>query len=350
MKLEKLENRPLEKDELLFREAYRKGPVHLWEKPMNYHEYEQYSREGLIVQTDISHFYREKSKDAHGVTIDEVSQPTNSSVSVHRRYSYPVLHNHNYIEIVYIAAGSCVNLFENSSFPMKAGDVCILAPSSQHALSCVNDESCIINMMVNRRFFDKRFLSILQGGELVGSYLKGILFEQAVSPYILFPTGDDAWLRELARRMLTEITRREYGYEFSIPLLIGQFLLQLVREYECSAVVPGKSGRAQKDLIVAILNYLKVYYNQASLTETARHFGYSTAYLSRMIRDSTGKTFNEIIAQIQVETAVKMMDAGYSNLTQIAQEIGCFDTSHFNKKFKAAYGISPRQYLEQKTK
>ena len=67
-----------------------------------------------------------------------------------------------------------------------------------------------------------------------------------------------------------------------------------------------------------------------------------------MIRNQTGKTFNTIIAQIQMEQAVRLMDSGWGSLTEIAQEIGCFDTSHFNKKFKAVYGISPRQYLEQR--
>ena len=47
---------------------------------------------------------------------------------------------------------------------------------------------------------------------------------------------------------------------------------------------------------------------------------------------------------------MRLMDAGNHTLTEIAQEIGCFDTSHFNKKFKAIYGISPRQYLDQKAR
>ena len=231
---------------------------------------------------------------------------------------------------------------------MKAGDVCILAPNSMHAISCVNDESCIINMMVNRRYFDKRFLSLLRGGELLVKYLEGILFEWEISPYILFPTGEDLWLQELARRMLTENASKVYAYEYSISLLIGQFLLQLVREYETVAIVSGKSGKAQNELIVGVLSYLNVNYNHATLNATAQYFGYSPSYLSRMIRNQTGRTFNTIIAQIQMEQAVRLMDSGWGSLTEIAQEIGCFDTSHFNKKFKAVYGISPRQYLEQR--
>ena len=36
----------------------------------------------------------------------------------------------------------------------------------------------------------------------------------------------------------------------------------------------------------------------------------SPAYLSRVIREQTGKNFNAIIAQIQVEHAVRLMDGG----------------------------------------
>lgn len=348
MKLEKLKDRPLNEAERLLKQAYLTGPSALWEKPMSYSEYEQYDREGMITQIPTSHFFRDKTVEFRGVTIDDIKSSNQAMISVHQRYTYPVLHNHNYVEIVYVAAGDCVNLFENTSFAMKTGDVCILAPNSLHALSCTDDGSCIINMMVNRRFFDKRFLSLLRGGELLIQYLEGILFEREISPYILFPTGQDPWLQELARRMLTENTTRAYSYEYSIALLIGQFLLQLMREYETVAIVPSKSGNTQNDLIVGVLSYLNVHYNQATLAAMAQYFGYSPAYLSRMIREQTGKTFNTIISQIQMDRAVQMLSGGEKSLTEIALEVGCFDTSHFNKKFKAVYGISPRQFLEQK--
>ena len=348
--IEDLATRPLDEDEQLFKKAWLKGPAVLWERPMSYSAYEKYIEDGIVVTTAQSHYYKDKTRDGRGITVEEISGPNQVNVSLHRRYSYPVLHNHNYVEIVYVAAGHCENLFETGGFSMKAGDVCIFAPNSLHAISCVSDESCIINMMVNRRFFDRRFLDILRGGKLLVDYLEDILFEKATSPYILFSTGDDKCLYNLACGMVKEITQKLYAYEYSLALLIGQFLLHLVRDYEESAVVPGMSVKTQNDLIIGVLSYLNVHYNQASLTETARYFGYSPSYLSRVIRESTGRTFNAIIAQIQMERAVKLLEAGEQSLTAIAQEIGCFDISHFNKKFKAAYGISPRQFLEQKEK
>ena len=346
MAIEVMKSYPLNESERILKRAYETGNKKLWEKPMSFSQYEQYEREGMIVQTPASHLYRDKSRSGRGFTVEEAPLATQTMVATHLRYSYPVLHNHNYVEIVYVAAGYCENLFENTAFPMKAGDVCILAPNAVHAISCTNDSSCILNMMVNRRFFDRRFLSLLRGGKLMADYLEAILFEREVSPYVLFPTGDDTWLGILAEAMLNEIERKEYAYEYCLSLLIGQFLLRIVRDHESEAIVPGKSGSTQNDLIVGVLSYLNVHYSSVSLNETARYFGYSPAYLSRVIREQTGKTFNAIIAQMQMEQAVRLLDGGRQNLTEIAQEVGCFDTSHFNKKFKAVYGISPRQYLE----
>ena len=72
--------------------------------------------------------------------------------------------------------------------------------------------------------------------------------------------------------------------------------------------------------IVAVLGYLGVNYAQATLDETARFFGYSTSYLSRFIKNSTGKTYSQIVTTLQMEQAVSRMKAGRTNLAEIAQD------------------------------
>ncbi len=313
---------------------------------MTNQEYSDCISHGLIALAPSSHYFFDKSQDKLGVTIDNVKSRSNVSITRHRRYSYPVLHNHDYVEIVYVATGHCTNCFEDFSFEMKEGDVCIMSPSSIHALSCTNDDTIILNLMMNKDFFGTNFLSFMRGGKILVNYLENILYQRDSSPYILFPTGKDKWLNEIAARLLTEANQKPHAYEYSISLLTSEFLLHLVREYELMAIVPNQKTQVQNNLIVAVLGYLNVNYNKATLENTAGFFGYSTAYLSRLIHKITGKTFNNLITELQMEHAVEMFKNGKTNLTEVALEVGCFDSSHFSKKFKAFYGIAPTKYLE----
>lgn len=68
------------------------------------------------------------------------------------------------------------------------------------------------------------------------------------------------------------------------------------------------------------------------------------AYLSRMLKCYTGKTFGKIITELQMKHAKELIEEGKMNLTEIGQEVGCFDASHFSRKFKREFGMSPDEY------
>lgn len=347
MKLEQLDGRPLNDDEKIYKNAFLTGGADMWQHPISFASYENYIEEGIIDVSGTSPNYRVKSKEGAIYTAGSVKNSANIDISLHMRYSYPVLHNHDYVEIIYVASGECTHYLEDTSFGMYSGDVCILAPNAFHALSCTNDDSCIINIMMNRKYFDKHFMDILRGGKLLSGYLESILYSQVASPYILFPTGADPWLRILAQHLITECHGDLHAREYSIRLLSNSFLLHLVREYEMNAIVPDHKSNTQNSLIVAVLGYLSVHYNTTSLSDTADYFGYSSSYLSHMIHENTGKTFNAIIHEQQMEHAAALLRNSKMSITEIAQEVGCFDSSHFGKKFKSFYGCSPKQYAER---
>jgi len=345
MRLEKIFNIPLDDEEIILKRAYISGKKEYWNTPMTFSEYENHIENGEIELTPNAHYYWDESVNKLGGTVPEVVGEANVLITRHRRYSYPVLHNHNYVEIIYIASGNCINLFNGFSFEMTQGDVCIMSPNSIHALSCTNDNSCILNIMMNKDFFDMSFLSALRGGTILVEYIENILYEKTNSPYILFPTGQDKWLEDLSRHLLTETVQKPKAFELSTKLLASEFLLHLVREYEMFAVVPNEKSYSPNNTIISILGYINTNYNKVTLQSTASFFNYSTAYLSRLIHKNTGKTFNQIIKTLQMEHAIDLFSKGKTNLTDVAQEVGCFDSSHLSKKFKSYYGISPTEYI-----
>ena len=98
---------------------------------------------------------------------------------------------------------------------------------------------------------------------------------------------------------------------------------------------------------MAILAYISVNYNQTTLKQTADFFHFSEAHLSRMLKKYTSRTFVQIITELQMKHGKELIEEGKLNLAQISQKVGCFDSSHFSKKFKKQFGMAPEEYRKK---
>ena len=199
---------PFSEDERMFKAAYEAGGREFVDKPMSFEVYLNLLNSGVLANTPNSPLYWEKSVSGMGVTVEDVEK---IDVALHPRYSYPVIHNHSFLEIICVLTGACTNFIERTSLRMKAGDICILSPDAFHAVSCTSDESRILNILVSCRFWEQSFQELLQGGEIVSAFMGSILRGKCVSPYILYETGDDILIRELEEKICRESSEREYG-------------------------------------------------------------------------------------------------------------------------------------------
>lgn len=121
----------------------------------------------------------------------------------------------------------------------------------------------------------------------------------------------------------------------------------LIRNYEMMAVVPGYSSEGTDRHIVAMLGYIAANYSKVTLRELAEFFSYNESYISRMLKQHTGKNFNEIVSDLKVDHARKLIETTDLSISRISQEVGCFDSSHLSKKFRKRYGLSPKEYREK---
>lgn len=127
-----------------------------------------------------------------------------------------------------------------------------------------------------------------------------------------------------------------------------ELMLLLLRYYEMDAIVPSPMDTKLNGQIVAILNYMHVNYNHVTIKELAAFFNYSENYLSKMLKEYTGETFSSLINSIQMKNAALFLEQTEMSIQQISQEVGCFDVSHFTKKFKKIYGVTPTIYRNKK--
>jgi two-component system response regulator YesN len=91
-------------------------------------------------------------------------------------------------------------------------------------------------------------------------------------------------------------------------------------------------------------------YMQAHLSEnlkredTARHVGLSSSHFAHLLSTHTGKGFREILTELRVEEAARLLNQGSLSLVEIALDCGFSDQSHFSRVFSKATRKPPGEY------
>ena len=266
----------LSERELKLKKLYESGGQYLLEQAMTYAQYQEHLENGECLDDEIGQYYRDMTRNNLGSTNEEVETITKGNeikVIRHERYSYPVLHNHSYVEILYVYSGSCIHFVEEHSFEMMEGDICILAPNATHAISAMSSEAVILNLLVSKKLFDSSFLKMIKGSQVLMDFFEHVLYNKRVSPYIIFRTEGDNWLKHTMLLMFKEENEKNYAYEKSMKLYMEQVFIHLIRRYEMQAIVTDPIDVSLNDHIVAVLGYISVNYNRLSLNETADFFG-----------------------------------------------------------------------------
>ncbi|KWX76179.1 hypothetical protein AMQ84_15905 [Paenibacillus riograndensis] len=97
-------------------------------------------------------------------------------------------------------------------------------------------------------------------------------------------------------------------------------------------------------LIKRMLNLIHRHYPENLKLETlADVFTYSSAYLGKLFKSSTGLSFNSYLDNIRIGKAKELLDQG-CKIHQAASEVGFSDVDYFREKFKKLEGLSPSDY------
>lgn len=97
------------------------------------------------------------------------------------------------------------------------------------------------------------------------------------------------------------------------------------------------------------LNYIAHNYEkEITLSELANNVFVSASHLSYLFKHHLKKSFKQVLSELRIERAKqKITEAPYARITDIFQEVGFGDLSHFEKIFKRHTGVTPREYKKK---
>ncbi|MCU6712300.1 response regulator [Paenibacillus sp. J5C_2022] len=105
----------------------------------------------------------------------------------------------------------------------------------------------------------------------------------------------------------------------------------------------------QRDMNKDVMSRLKWYISQhlsgdLSLSELSKIAHMSTAYLSRIFKETTGEGINHYVTRARIEKAMELLRLPSAKVSDVAVQVGYDNTPYFTKVFKKVVGQTPQEF------
>lgn len=293
--------------------------------------------------------FSQKAEGSISYSEDFVSYANNGNINAqnilliqHDRYTPPILHNHNFYEILYVYEGEFEHIIDNRHFIMHTGDLCLVPPNVYHSLN-VNNYSIVLNVLIHIDTFRNIFLNTLTGDNILSNFFLGNIYSKNVNNYILFHTNGSPIIQNIFLTMCLETINKEKYYKQILYTNLLNLFGYLLRYYENTSEMP--EIKKKSDILdYAVLKYIEDNYRNVTLQELSEQFHYSAQQLSHRIERLTGKKFTSYISSIRMQKAVELLRNTNMKVKEICYESGYHTQEHFNRTFRKYYHTSPAAY------
>ena len=266
----------------------------------------------------------------------------NVSVKKHPRYFPYFEHHHTFFEMIYVLSGNCKETTQGSTVILEKGDLFVLAPSVTHGIE-VMDDSVVINILIRHSTFMDMFLHTVRDKSALALFFLGNLFEKDKTPYLLFHTGSDEQIREYVLEMAAEQQEEDIYADKIICAQLTIMFHQLTRRFSCTMETPGIKKEKQ-EWHDRMLQYIMDNYQTVTLQDLSDTFHFSVPYCSRMVREISGSSFQDLVTRIRLQQGENLLSHTQMNVGDISERVGYKNPETFIRAFIRYYQMSPSQY------
>jgi AraC-like DNA-binding protein len=239
-------------------------------------------------------------------------------------------HSHEGYALGVVEAGAHAFAARGKVWTAIPGHVVIVNPDDAHDGGPATYDGCYSYRMI---YVD---------GSVLAAALEDAVGLRVATPFFPHALVSDAALSDRLLHLHRALEQRETRLEHEALLITA--LVELARRH--GRAMPDAHVRESSPRVVALaLDYLaENFAEDISLTELAAVAGVDRFRLLRAFRRSLGLPPHLYQTQLRLRHAKRLMLAGEPP-AMAAAAAGFADQSHLSRKFKAAYGVTPGQYL-----
>lgn len=253
------------------------------------------------------------------------------------------VHSHNNYELNYVKSGWGKRFVGDYFSSYQAGDLVLLGPNLPHCWEGNIDDERDYPKNIAIRFSENfmndslsRFPELKPAFQLFTEAAQGIHFKGALVEQI---------------RIELDNLLSASGIERLSRLLIILDLLTKIedREYLSSVGYLEQSSQSDFKRINRIYEYVFLNFHRSIRLEDVSSLVFMTPRaFCRYFKQRTGKTLFEIIKQVRIAYARKLLSSSAKTIPDIAFLSGYTTIVHFYKQFKEQNGMTPKEYRKLK--
>lgn len=250
---------------------------------------------------------------------------------------YPT-HFHDDLEVVYVLEGSIALKNGYYNYVLNQGDIFILNDREIHSFKRTNEDNMVMMLKMNLSYFSNYY------GDLKNNFFVTDMHDDDESLDVL---------RNILGRIMMEVLEKGYGYEHKVIESTHNLLACLLSDFQYFAMEDGKfineaknkSNKVLAGRLRRITDYMyENYSRKLTLNEIADHEHLSIYYLSHVIKEATGLSFQDLLSFIRVEESEKLLLGTNKKIGAISEEMGFSAVRYYIKHFKTWFDMHPQEY------
>lgn len=261
----------------------------------------------------------------------------------HTRFVHFPKHRHNYVEMVYMCAGSTTHIVnETEQITLKEGDLLFLNQYVTQEILPAGEQDIAVNFIILPEFFD-RTLPMLEKENVLRDFLVSSLSQDSsLSSYLHFQAKDILPAQNLIENMIWTLLSGKSGTNTLNQTTMGLLFMNL--SMFADTINQNNPNQYEQHLIFTVLKYIESHYKEGTLTEISNEVNQPAYYVSRLLKKHVNSNFKELLQQRKLQQAAWLLSETLLPVETVMANIGYDNSSFFYRKFREKYGCSPKNY------
>ncbi len=260
-------------------------------------------------------------------------------------------HWHYFVEILFIIEGNCFAESNQQEYYLSEGDMLLFHARDVHAIYAASEtplKYLVLKFDINRLSINSSYTPKLS------AILQFARKSRQASAFFPANRLQALSIRKRFETCIQELNAKDYGYDVRIHGELSSLLIEMIRIWQADGFRIEELFSICSESEASLQNiteYIDHHSNEVLRVEQLAamcHMSYS--HFAKCFKELYGRSCKDYMELIKIEKGEELLLFTDSSLSEISQETGFADCSHFIKTFRKWKNITPGQYRLQQRK